>query len=60
MPWFWLPPFAPTEGAAGELIRLAISREFSVPMDYEPICDYRDVALRSRHIPAPPQNSGGD
>jgi putative PIN family toxin of toxin-antitoxin system len=37
-------------GAAAELIRLAISRKSSVLMDYKLIREYRDVALRSRHI----------
>jgi putative PIN family toxin of toxin-antitoxin system len=37
-------------GAAAELIRLVISRKSSVLMDYKLIREYRDVALRSRHI----------
>jgi predicted nucleic acid-binding protein len=38
------------QGAAAELIRLAISQRFSVLMDYKLVCEYRDVALRSQHI----------
>lgn len=39
-------------GAAAEIVRLALRREFMILMDYKLACEYRDVALRAEQLHA--------
>ena len=39
-------------GAAAELIRLAVLRRFVLLMDYKLACEYREIALRPSHLHA--------
>jgi putative PIN family toxin of toxin-antitoxin system len=39
-------------GAAAEIVRLALLEELTLLMDYKLVCEYRDVALRPQHIAA--------
>lgn len=40
------------DGAAAELVRLAIMQQVTLLMDYNLACEYRDVALRPEHLAA--------
>lgn len=39
-------------GAAAEVVRLALLEQLTLLLDYKLVCEYRDVALRPQHLSA--------
>lgn len=45
-----------SNGAAAEVVRLALLEQLTLLMDYKLVCEYRDVALRLQHLGASGKN----